>query len=105
MPVLLPVVVMVSLWWVAMLGGRAASAQMLSTPMVVQTVPLRSRGWYQVAVDFREGNLVLCDDSNVVFCASVQTAFNSIHMNNAMGLINRVNHDVTYHKREPRCST
>ena len=64
-PVLFPVVVMVRLWWVAMPGGRAESAQMLRTPMVVQTVPLR-RGWYQVAVDFREGNPELCDESNVV---------------------------------------
>jgi hypothetical protein len=38
---------------------------MLRTPMVVQTVPLR-RGWYQVAVDFREGNPELWGDSNVV---------------------------------------
>jgi hypothetical protein len=35
--------------------------------MVVQTVPLR-RGWYQVAVDFREGNPELCAGSNVVLC-------------------------------------
>jgi phage FluMu gp28-like protein len=62
--VLLPVLVMVSMWWVAMPGGRAGSAQMLRTPMVVQTVPL-SRGWYQVAVDFREGNPELYEDSNV----------------------------------------
>jgi hypothetical protein len=41
---LFPVVVMVRLWWVAIPGGRAESAQMLRTPMVVQAVPLR-RGW------------------------------------------------------------
>jgi hypothetical protein len=57
---------MVIMWWVAMPGGRAESAQMLRTPMVVQTVPLR-RGQYQVAVDFREGNPELCDDSRVFF--------------------------------------
>jgi hypothetical protein len=37
---------MVSLWWVAMPGGQAEAAHMLSTPMVVQAVRLR-RGWHK----------------------------------------------------------
>jgi hypothetical protein len=42
--VLLPVVVMLSLWWVAMPGGRAEAAHMLSTPQMA--VRLRW-GWYK----------------------------------------------------------
>jgi hypothetical protein len=38
--VLLPVVVMVILWWVVRPGGRAESAHRLSNLMVVQTVAL-----------------------------------------------------------------